>query len=510
LTGRDLLLPKCCQARLKPYVGGVSTGRGDLPSGLLLRDLGRVMGIRRFPDQELTMNRVPVILLLAILACFSMLVSIVASAESLPKEEPLPLTSSAAFAKLGMEEPSFGKLVAGYQVNASSVHITGRVTSEADGSNLAGIQVTVYRVQGTGYTGTWTTTTDTEGRYDVGGLESFPIKISFSDSSNVYLTEYYDNKLDFRSADVYWVPSGGIGTFDAALAESGQITGRVTSRSDGSLLEGVNVLVYENGYLYGDAPYAYTGADGVYRIKGLRTGIYQLEFVADHAYASEFYKNAWNVESAADILVTEGTTTTIDARLLIAGGISGHVTDEDGQNLKWIIVRAYYWYKESWVTGWNWGTWRIYTDRDGQYTLSGMPPGTYRFYFYADPIKWPGGTFAPEYYANAPDFDSATDVQVRSSRVTRNINAIMGPESPVPTTEPSPTATKKPRPTAEPTMSPTATKNPKPTVEPTITATVSVSATPGLAATPTEALTPGPTATALKPSFFFWLPVIGS
>jgi 5-hydroxyisourate hydrolase-like protein (transthyretin family) len=447
------------------------------------------------------MNRVFVFLLLAILACLFMLVGVVASAESLPEEKPLPVPSPAAFTKLDTKELSFARPVAGYQVDADSVLITGHVTSEADGSNLAGIQVTVYRVHGTGYTDTWTTTTDAEGHYDIGGLESFAIKISFSDSSNLYLKEYYDNKPDFQSADVYWVSSGGTGTFDAALTESGQITGRVTSRSDGSPIEGVNVLVYENGYLYGNAPYAYTGADGTYRIKGLKTGMYQLEFLADSSYASEFYKNVWNVESATDIPVTEGTTTTIDARLLTAGGISGRVTDEDGQNLKWIIVRAYYWYRESWVTGWNWGTWCNYTDRDGRYELGGMPPGTYRIYFYADPIKWPAGTLAPEYYDNAPDFDSATAVQVRSGKVTGNINAILGPEPPVLTPEPSPTATstKKPQPTAEPTM----------TVTPTMTATPTMSITPGPTATSTASMTPGPTATAFKPTSFSWLPVVG-
>ncbi len=63
---------------------------------------------------------------------------------------------------------------------------------------------------------------------------------------------------------------------NAVLARGGQFTGQVTAADGGALLQGVEVVVYDNlGYRKGSA---YTSASGVYTTTGFRPGSYRLEF----------------------------------------------------------------------------------------------------------------------------------------------------------------------------------------------------------------------------------------
>ena len=59
-----------------------------------------------------------------------------------------------------------------------------------------------------------------------------------------------------------------------------------------------------------------------------------------------------------------------------------------------------------------------YTNSDGRYDVAGLHTGTYRVGFF----NW-AGPYANEYYDDATDLDSATDVAVTVGQTTEAINA---------------------------------------------------------------------------------------
>jgi len=108
----------------------------------------------------------------------------------------------------------------------------------------------------------------------------------------------------------------------------------------------------------------------------------------------------------------------IDAVLGPAGLISGRVTNAAGTPLS-ASVRAYdatsqylsYGYLQS-----------AYTDTNGNYTIGGLPSGSYKVYF-----RPTSGNYLAEWYDDKSVFDSATPVSVTAGTTTSNINAILSP-----------------------------------------------------------------------------------
>lgn len=402
--------------------------------------------------------------------------------------------------------------VANFRDTTMNGHVAGRVTSAADGSPLAGIQVEVYPSDF--QTPLRTAVTGTDGRYDVDSLDTGDYKIFFRDwtanpflSGGAYLSEWYDNKPDFESANKVPVNTGSTTTIDAALAESGRLAGLVTAKTDGAPLEGIGVAVYrENG---GGTIFTYTAVDGHYYIQGLETDTYHLLFLdPEGTYVDEYYDNAWDRESATAVQVTAGSMTTVDSQLSLGGYITGQVTDKTGNGLGLISIDALY--EDN-------GTWKVFKSTDtgheyyteGIYELRGLRAGLYRIRFsdLSGEDYW-----ATEYYDNVADINSARDIRVRVLQVNAGINAVMGvtpppmktstatPKPELPTSTSTPEA---PRQTPTPTLSPTFTPTPSPMPSLTPTAETPATATPKLAASPTA------TATLGRPTYVLWLPVVG-
>jgi len=163
---------------------------------------------------------------------------------------------------------------------------------------------------------------------------------------------------------------------------------------------------------------AYTDANGEYTIGGLPAGTYRVEF-RDWTgnYAPEVYDNAPDLDSGTDIVVPAETTVTgIDASLANASKISGTATGLDGTTpLQDIAANAYRWNDcdSYWVL-----MSQAYTDANGEYTIGGLPAGTYRVEF----RDWTEN-YVSEVYDNAPDLDSGTDIVVSAETTVTGIDA---------------------------------------------------------------------------------------
>ncbi|MGB0384201.1 MAG: carboxypeptidase regulatory-like domain-containing protein [Ardenticatenaceae bacterium] len=300
-------------------------------------------------------------------------------------------------------------------------HITGTVSDE-NGNPLPEVGVEVYQYDQR-YRG-WMSInyghTNASGEYDVAGLRSGTYRVGFFDWMGGHLPEFYNDAQDVESATDIVVTEGETTTnIDANLSQGGQITG-VVSDPDGNPLSDVSVEVrqYQEAHDYWESVnYGYTDSNGQYEIAGLRSGTYRLAFFHwEGRYLPEFYNDAADVESATDIVVTQGETTSdISVSLSEGGHITGTITDANGTLLPEVAVEVYHYNSE--YNYWEWNGYAV-TDSTGKYDVPGLMSGTYRVAF----LDWQG-RYLPEYYDNAADLESATDVPVTAEQTTEGINA---------------------------------------------------------------------------------------
>ena len=307
---------------------------------------------------------------------------------------------------------------------ADGSHITGTVTDQ-NGNPLPEVLVQLYDlVLGMYGIPQWVPInyayTDSNGQYDLGGVAPGTYRVGFDDEIGGHIAEFYDDAPEVEDAtDLVVTTDQTTSGIDAQLAKGGHITGTLRSDQNGNPLPEVEVKVYRynNQDRYWEPVSSeLTDSNGQYDLGGLRSGSYRVGFFdSTGEHASEYYNNAPDLQSATDIVVTEGETSEhIDASLSQLGHITGVVTDPDGNPLSDVNVKAFryddaydYW---EWV---NSGS----TNSNGQYDIPRLRSGTYRVGFFDSQDRYP-----PEFYNNALDVESATDVVVTPGETTSNIN----------------------------------------------------------------------------------------
>jgi|GEM_PF-1682413 len=314
-------------------------------------------------------------------------------------------------------------------------HLSGTVTN-SEGQPLKGISVEIYRSQ-ENWWWVWvaSTTTDETGHYDVGSLPSGAYQVGFSDWTGGYFTEYYNDVLCLEQAIKVNVVAGQTtANIDASLARGGHLSGKVTS-GDGTPLAGITVQVRQKieGNWKEWGSWVVTNAEGHYDVGGLGSGIYRVCFFTypsplnsqpsppEGKYMSQCYDGAPNFESAKDISVTSGQTVKdINAVLLEGGHISGKVVTADGQPVPNVSVEVYQNKEACQCGGWQW-VGSSYTNEMGQYEVVGLPNGTYRVGFFS----WGDHQKIVQFYKNAFDLKSATDVTVKAGETITGIDAVL-------------------------------------------------------------------------------------
>ena len=198
--------------------------------------------------------------------------------------------------------------------------ISGRVT-DASNNPVVGACVSATNSDGNG-SGNYT---DENGNYSVGFLESRDYRIQFSrcgSESNV-LDEWYDDAQTREEATLVAATNGAnTPGINAQLAAGGSISGTVLNGPGGPHQDTCVRAESEDGYGTGR-----TDADGNYRVIGLVSGDYTVEFRRCNSLdnvISEFYPDKTNSDDAALVPVTAGSETPdIDGELAAGGSISG-------------------------------------------------------------------------------------------------------------------------------------------------------------------------------------------
>ncbi len=303
---------------------------------------------------------------------------------------------------------------------AKAGKISGTVTDKENGAKLAGICVSASGADGGG-----SAQTASDGTYTVRGLDAGPYKVQFSDCAGTnYLSQYYNGKDSFQSADPVSVATGATTSgIDAKMAQGGKISGTVTdTASPGNPLSNICVGAYQigaSGGFGGFYGFAQTDASGHYTITGLHSGGYGVGFsdCSTGAYVGQYYNNKPDYSSADRVAVTQGqTAANINARLQKAGKISGKVTDKvsgDGLPNQCVVAQP--------TSGSGSGGY-TQTDTDGTYTISGLAPGTYKVQFSCDGF-FGDSSYAVQYYNGKPTSGTADVVTVTAGQETKAIDA---------------------------------------------------------------------------------------
>ena len=210
--------------------------------------------------------------------------------------------------------------------------------------------------------------------------------------------------------------SGSSATVDFALAREGIFTGTVRRASDGSGIGGLHVHVYNASTSLVNTGTSLspvtTGLDGTYSVGGLSPGIYFARVSIGSSsptggidFIPELYGGLpcprhvpvtdCRIASGAPIVVNEGATTSgIDFSLDAGATISGTVvSDGTLAPLANVPVAAFAGTVQV-ADAAGFGT--IGTDGAGQYTIRGLPPGTYRVRTMSRPS--PPSNYVNEWY----------------------------------------------------------------------------------------------------------------
>ena len=306
-----------------------------------------------------------------------------------------------------------GGEVAGGGIASGSIN--GTVTAEGTGTPLADICVNTNDISFEFFS---FGITDASGAYSVGGLGSGDYEVEFFDCSEspTYITEFYDDRADFGSADLVAVTDGSkTSGIDAQLATGGSINGTVTEEGTGTPLADICVDAVDSSFAF--FGFDITDASGAYSVGGLGSGDYEVQFFdcgESPTYITEWYNDQPDAASADFVLVTIGSKTSgIDAQLAIGGSINGTVTAEGtGAPLADICVDAI----DSSFAFFGFDI----TDASGAYSIVGLAGGDYTVDFTdcGETV-----TYLAEFYDDQPDFDSATLVAVVAGIKTSGIDA---------------------------------------------------------------------------------------
>ena len=258
-----------------------------------------------------------------------------------------------------------------------------------------------------GYTGA-------DGAYQLSNLPAGTIKVEFYGQDKGYITQWYNNKGDFNSANPVSVTDGTNTPLEnAKLYKSGSISGTV--KANGAGIENIVVVVYDTNE--SNLGLTKTKADGTYTVAGLPpANNYKVEFYGqDKGYIIQWYNNKSDFSSANPVSVADGTNTqNIDAVLTTGGSISGTVTAK-GSGTANLLVEVYdVNNKDTFVSFIN-------TAADGTYTARGLPTGSYKVKFYGSQKTG----YTDQWYNNKGDFNSADTVSVTAPNNTSGINAAL-------------------------------------------------------------------------------------
>lgn len=257
--------------------------------------------------------------------------------------------------------------------------ITGVVIAQDTGQPLGSADVALYDARGDYLRNAFT---DPAGTYAFGGLSAGTYFVRAGNVADDYIGELFDDLpcpgqqcAATSGTPVSVTLAGTTGGVDFVLARGGRIAGTVTDASSGAPVTDASVEVRTATSQVGSTQ---TDASGHYLVTGLEVGTYYiLARTSSNSHLGEVYDDVACIEwpcplaSATTVAVALGATIgEIDFALQPAGAISGRVVDSvSGAPVAGISLSA--------VDSMGNSRRTTTASPSGDYTLSGLLPGTY-------------------------------------------------------------------------------------------------------------------------------------
>jgi 5-hydroxyisourate hydrolase-like protein (transthyretin family) len=291
--------------------------------------------------------------------------------------------------------------------------LSGTVRDSAS-DPVGGVRVEVLESNGGAYVSG--TDSEADGGWSVGNLPAGSYLVRFVPSGMNLLDQYYPQAATQAAAQSVSLAAGAaVSGLDATLAPGSEISG-----TDGLDFSYVSILE-PSGALVAKI---LTNGSGEYEALGLPEGSYVVRFepLSYQNYLPEYYKEATTLASATVLSVSPTAPATgIDAldegRVGFEGGaqITGTVTSESGQKLAGVQVRAYG-AGETVAAG-------ATTIANGDYTLVGLPAGSYRLEFQPEA----GLDYATGYYKQTSSLADATAVALTERQSLSAVDETLAP-----------------------------------------------------------------------------------
>lgn len=300
--------------------------------------------------------------------------------------------------------------------------ITGTVTETGSDTPVPDASVMVYDSSDAEVANS---TTDANGNYTVSGLTTGTYEVcsdDFGSTTLVGATVCFNGESDPGSADPVNVTAGQTTSgIDASFAPGAGISGTVTDAVTGQPVSDATVEVYDaSGQFVSEA---YTDDNGDYSVtQNLSAGTYTVEFTAApwQNYLEQYDGDQATLASAAPIQLTASQVASgVDAALQPGGQISGTVTDASTNAPLPSIDVSVSDQAGNFITS-------TQTDGAGQYTVSGLPTGSYEVSF-SSSTGGAGGNYVFQAYDGEPSLAQDDPVAVTAGQTTGDIDAALTP-----------------------------------------------------------------------------------
>ena len=295
-------------------------------------------------------------------------------------------------------------------VMTRAVFITGHVT-DTGAHPVAGLGVSAQDANQPCCHGFSGTQTDAAGAYRLIVPAGASVKVEFgvfdgTPPGSGLLGQWWNNKPSFDTADRIDAPAD-TSSIDARLATGFVVSGHVSEQGSGLALGGVHVQVIDSTVSccpFRNVAGTQTDGSGNYSVV-VAAGSYKVQFSEFPLPAHPHMQQWWQdkpFDQGADVLVVAGDRPGIDASLLPAVFIRGHVTDATGTiPISGVFASSPDATQQccQFIQGGQ-------TDDLGNYAYP-VPLGSHVKVQFAPP---PGTRYLGQWWNNKPDFASATEV----------------------------------------------------------------------------------------------------
>jgi hypothetical protein len=299
--------------------------------------------------------------------------------------------------------------------------LAGKLTDASTHAPLGGIEVCAYQTT-SGLFGECTISAP-DGHYLLTGLIPGEYELEFGSPPNGTLS--YVRQLYGEGRPVTVTAERVTAGLDAQLTAGGRVTGAITTAATGHPIQGVLACAFDEvNEVQACAP---STANGTYAITGLPAGSYLVGFDGvEEGFAIQYYEETDMRSTAKPVALGAGQTVgAIDARMQLAGSISGTITNAlNGAPMRYVLACA--------LTKEGVPVACAVSAAGGEYKLVGLPPGEWRVGFAAGP------GYQRQYYDGVTELIHAKPLTVAPGTAISGIDATIHPLPAKPVPPPPP------------------------------------------------------------------------